>query len=415
MIDGDVPIVDSYPLTPMQFGLAFESSAADVPGVNVEQIVCHFDDEDVDAALLARAWRATQAEHDALRTSIDLEHPDGPVQHVHASAALAVTTLDWTALDESEQTRALDDWLASDRARGVDLKDPGATRVVLIVLRPRRSTMVWTFHHALLDGRSFAAVLEEVLGRFDELRADGDMAARPERPRFRDHVAAVTEPSGSDSAARAFFSELLDGVVDPTPAPGAAAEGTVHIDRDAPQHLEVERRLGPEVLTRLEARAARVEATVGSALLAAWAVLQSRYCSSTDVVFGTTRAGRHLVDGADDMIGCLINTVPIRLRPEPSTSVDELLRATRAFQLGVRPHEHTSLVDIRSWSEVPGDRPLLPTTVVFERELLDTRLRAAGGRPGRRVTVHEQSSSALMLAAYLDDGLVLRLEFDRSR
>ena len=418
MIDGDVPRADSYPLTPMQFGLAFESSAADVPGVNVEQIVCHFEDEAVDATLLERAWRATQAHHEALRTTIDLEHPDGPVQHVHPVCGLRVSTLDWAALDEAEQRRALDDWLAVDRARGVDLAEPGATRVVLIALGPRRSTMVWTFHHALLDGRSFATVLEEVLARLDELGADGDadgeMASRPERPRFRDHVSAVTDPDGDD-AAKAFFTELLDGLVEPTPAPGASADGRVPADHDGPPHLEVERRLDPHLVTRLEARAARSNATVGTALLAAWAVLVSRYCSSSDVVFGTTRAGRHHVEGAADMVGCLINTVPIRLRPEPSTSVDELLRAARAFQLEVRPHEHTSLVDIRSWSDVPGDRSLLSTTVVFERELLDTRLRVATGRPDRRVTVHEQSSSPLMLAAYLDDGLVLRLEYDTSR
>ncbi|MDQ2677814.1 MAG: amino acid adenylation domain-containing protein, partial [Actinomycetota bacterium] len=151
---------------------------------------------------------------------------------------------------------------------------------------------------------------------------------------------------------------------------------------------------------------------VGSALLAAWSVLQSRYCSSTDVVFGTTRAGRHQVADAEDMVGCLINTVPIRLRPAADSSVDELLRAARAFQIDVRPHEHAALVDIRSWSDVTGDRPLMSTTVVFERGLLDTRLRAGGGRPSRHVTVHEQASSPLMLAAYLDDELVLRLEYD---
>ncbi len=410
--DGTAASVDAFPLTPMQFGLAFESATGD-PGVNVEQVVCRFEDEHVDATLLARAWRATQAQHAALRTSIDLEHADGPLQLVHAASRLEVRTLDWTALDPREQERALEEWLAADRARGVDLREPGASRVVVIELGPRRSAMVWTFHHALLDGRSFAVVLEEVLARFDELTDGHEMAERPERPRFEHHAAAV---AGDDTlAAQAFFSAMLDGFVEPTPAPGASSPGSLSVDPDTPPHLEVERRLDGELLTRLEARAAAAGATVGTALLAAWAVLVSRYCSTDDVVFGTTRSGRHRVEGAADMVGCLINTVPIRLRPEPSTTVDDLLRSTRAFQLDVRHHEHTALVDIGSWSDVAGDRPLLSTTVVFERELLDTRLRSAGGRADRHVSVHEQSSSTLMLAAYLDDGLVLRLEYDPSR
>ena len=420
MSDGNTPVLDSYPLTPMQFGLAFESSIAAVPGVNIEQVVCRFTDEQVDPALLERAWRATQAHHDVLRTSIDLEHPDGPTQHVHAACSLEVATLDWRALDDAEQERALEEWLAVDRSRGLDLADPCASRVTLIDMGPDRSTMVWTFHHALLDGRSFATVLEEVLGRLDELVESGTMAPRAERPRFRDHVAAVTGPGRDDVAAKAFFCDLLAGHTEPTPAPGASAElaaatESVHGGDGPLRHDEVERRLGAAFVTRLEARAAQADATVGSALLAAWSVLQSRYCSSTDVVFGTTRAGRHQVDGAADMVGCLINTVPIRLRPAADSTVDELLRAARAFQLDVRPHEHAALVDIRSWSDVSGDRPLMSTTVVFDRELLDTRLRSGGGRPGRHVTVHEQASSPLMLAAYLDDGLVLRLEYDTAR
>ncbi len=215
-------------------------------------------------------------------------------------------------------------------------------------------------------------------------------------------------------AAESFFSELLVDHDGPTPAPGASARA-LHVENDAPRHREVERRLDMDLVTRLEARAAAVDATVGTALLAAWSVLVARYCSTADVVFGTTRSGRHAVDGAPDMVGCLINTVPIRLRPGSDTAVDDLLRAARAFQIDVRPHEHTALVDIRSWIDVPGDQPLLSTTVVFERDVLDARLRARGGRASRRVTVHEQSSSTLMLAAYLDDGLTLRLEYDAAR
>ena len=410
----DRDVVATYPLTPMQFGLAFESTVGGLPGANIEQVVCRFTEESVDATLLERAWRATQADHEVLRTSVDLEHPDGPVQHVHEGGALQLELLDWSALEASQQERALEDWLSDDRERGVDLTDPDAMRVTVMVLGPHRSVMVWTFHHALLDGRSFGVVLEEVLARYDELGESGTMAPRDRRPPFRDHVEAVA--GADDAAAKAFFSDLLAGVVDTVGPPGAdpLREGE-DARRVVPQHDEVERRLPADLVDRLAARAGSVDATVGSLLLAAWSILQSRYCSSTDVVFGTTRAGRHAIDGAEDMVGCLINTVPIRLRPVPATSVDDLVRAARAFQLDVRPHEHSALVDIRSWSDVPGDRSLMSTTVVFERDLLDSRLRARGGRPGRRVSVHEQTSSPLVLAAYLDDGLILRLEYDTAR
>ncbi len=411
--------VDRLPLTPMQFGMVFESTVGGRPSANVEQVVCHLDDEEVDPSRLEAAWRAVQRRHDVLRTSFALEGRDGPVQLVHAESRCDLDRVDWSPLDPEQQAASLEAWLSSDRALGIDLDRAPGMRLALLELGPTRSVLVWTFHHALLDGRSFSRVLEEVFDRYDGLAPDDPGAEALPSPAFRHHVEAVA--TADRDAARAYFGELLDGFDRPVPAPGAVEVEPVTDVGHAPArpdpvgHAEVEVRLSQHLVDRLEKRAAEADATLGTMLLVAWSVVVSRYTARTDVVFGTTRSGRHTVPGASEIVGCLINTVPIRLRTGAERSVDELIRGARAFQLDVRPHEHTALVDVQSWSEVPNDQRLLSSNVVFERELLDSRLRRRGGAwSARRVEVLEQTSFPLVVAAYVDDGLLLRLEFDRS-
>jgi hypothetical protein len=64
---------------------------------------------------------------------------------------------------------------------------------------------------------------------------------------------------------------------------------------------------------RMRALASRHQLTLNAIVQGAWALLLSRYCSETDVVFGATVAGRPPeLAGIESMLGAFINTVPIR-------------------------------------------------------------------------------------------------------
>ena len=416
-------MTSTYPLTATQVGLAVESLLIDAAS-NIEQYVCWFDDEVVDVERMDSAWRETQLRHDALRTTVHLDAAGGPLQRVHSGAVVGIRVVDLrpsadqagpSGTTGSDRDAALTEWLHDDRGKGLDLTGPSAMRLSLLLLGPRRSALVWTFHHALLDGRSSAIVLEEALDGYDaqlEVASGAAVKHKAEPPSFRRHVEAV---NGADtSGARQFFIEQFAGWERPDDSSGLSS---FHLGRGSGHgHQELEFRLSADWFASAERRAAETRSTVGSILLAGWAVLLSRWADSDDVVFGAVRAGRHAVPDAARMVGCLISTVPLRLRVPPEATVDDLLRSVRSFQESVRPHEHTSLIDVSRWLGADADKPLLSSAVVYERELLDTRLRAKGGRwKRRRVELLEQSSFPLMLSAHHDDGLRARLEYDTSR
>jgi len=416
-------VVAAYPLTAMQLGMLVDSNLSDRPWVNVEQIVCHLDDEPIDVAALEAAWAHVQDEHEILRTSFTFDNnndgdgADEPMQQVHESAPLTITVHDRSHLTDAEREVALHDWLIADRDRGIDVAAAPGMRLTLFVDGPRSGVFVWTVHHALVDGRGFTLALQDAFDAYETLRAGNVPSPRSDRPRFADHVTAALATDAVQ--AEAYFRDVLSGYDEPVDMAGAL--GTAGAVRTAGRHREVERWVPAATVARLAARSASSGATLATAVMAAWALLLGRSTYRSDVVFGSTRSGRHTIPGADELVGCLITSIPIRARIGADDTVDNLLAAIRGQQDAVRPHEHASLVDIHRWSDVPRTVPLYTTGVVFERSLVDTALRGRGGLwASRRFVVLEESGLPLFLAAYGDDGagddgLLLRLEYDTDR
>ena len=107
--------------------------------------------------------------------------------------------------------------------------------------------------------------------------------------------------------------------------------------------------------------------TLNTVLQGAWAVLLSRYTGSTDVVFGATGAGRPAeLTGIESMVGLFINTLPVRVQVDPAQPLLVWLKNLQTLQFEARQYEHTPLVDVHGWSDVPRRTPLFETIVGFE-------------------------------------------------
>ena len=78
-------------------------------------------------------------------------------------------------------------FLESDRGRGFDLDTAPLIRLHLFRLGECEYKFVWTFHHAVLDGRSFVIVLREVVAAYEAMlrRAAPEL---PPAPRYCDFI-----------------------------------------------------------------------------------------------------------------------------------------------------------------------------------------------------------------------------------
>ena len=154
---GPTTVEDSYPLSLMQQGMLFHALSVAQPGVDVEQMVCTFR-EALDIPTFERAWRRVVAERAVLRAAFRSEGLDEPVQEVHAAVAITFTHHDLRDIPGEIVDARLRDHLREDRRTGFDMSRPPLMRFALFQVAEAEIRFVWTFHHILIDGRSFSLV-----------------------------------------------------------------------------------------------------------------------------------------------------------------------------------------------------------------------------------------------------------------
>ncbi|MEV4185962.1 amino acid adenylation domain-containing protein, partial [Streptosporangium canum] len=331
---------DILPLTPLQEGLYFHSVFDDdSAGSYVEQQILTLDGE-VDADRLAAATTRLLALYPNLAARF-VALADGRVVSVLESGVEApFTTLEHPGITDDE----IRDYAERDRRAGFDLATGPLMRYTLIRTGAGRNVLVQTVHHIIADGWSVPPMLRALLA---EYHAPGTVYPRGDFPGHVRRLAARDD----DESARVWRDQLAG-----LPGPSLVAEGHTPSDRFAETAVEPDDDIDAAV------RSAGVPLSV--AVHSAWAVTLGGILQGKDVVFGSTVSGRDAdVPGIEDMVGLLINTIPVRARWDGTTTARELLASVREHQSAVLPHQHVSLTGI---GRGVGSGPLFDTLVVFD-------------------------------------------------
>ncbi len=398
-------VEDIYPLTPLQSGMLFHALADPGSGAYLEQLT--FTLEGVtDVERLATAWRRVLERADALRVSLVWEGVPEPVQVVRRQLEAPVHLADWSAAAEAERALLLADFLAEDRARGVDLAEGPLLRVALIGLGAGDVQVVWTFHHLLLDGWSNAALLGDVVAEYAAL--GGEPAAAPAvRGSFGDYLRWL---AGQDQeAGRAYWRRSLAGFDEPVALPYDRAPGH---SRTGASTARVEVALDPAAAARAGAFARRHRLTLNALVQGAWALVLGQQAGVADVVFGTTVSGRPAdLPGAESVLGLFINTLPVRVTVDPARPAADWLAGIQAELAEARGHEYVALSDITA--DVAPGTSLFESLVVFENYPVDKEKTGGYGLGVRGLSAVESTNYALTLvASAAGDSLEMVLAYD---
>lgn len=386
-------------------------------------------DEDIDVDAFAAAWQHVVQRHPMLRTQIVAASDGTATQETLAQFTLPLVRADWS--DVFDAAARIREFLVDDRADAFDFAAGPPLRLFVARLDPDRFWACWSFHHILLDGRSFGVVLKDVFAAYDALkRGEAPALVLPAPPPpFFDFVSWLNTKRFSASAP--FFQQLLRGKDAPTPLPPLPppSPSTTMTPTKASRYAETSTTLPQALLTALLARAAETETTVGTLVQAAWALVLQRMTGDDDVIFGATRAGRNTTDDAgraapgleraalDGMVGLFINTLPVRAKLDDQEPVATFLRGLRAQSQALRAHEHTPLVDVLGQSDVPRGTPLFHTLLMFENQELNASLRAHDPRFAKRhFHYEEQPTFPLNVTVFQrEHDVEVRILFDRTR
>ncbi|MGW1811458.1 amino acid adenylation domain-containing protein [Streptomyces sp. NPDC002078] len=400
---------DTYPLSPLQEGMLFHCAEEPGSGVYIVQLACRLSG-DLDPELLRTAWAELVDHHDVLRTSFLFDGLERPLQVAHRRVPPSWTELDWRDRTDAEQRSALEALRREIRFNRFDLSSAPLINLTLVRVEDDAWHMVWTHHHILLDGWSMPLLTKELFDRYQAAR-DQRFFVPPPSPPFREYVAWVERQDPAE--AEEFWRGALRGRSGPTPLPAGDPART----EGGPSCAQEEIRLSEAETERVYQLARGLGLTPSTLVNAAWALLLGMHSGDEDLVFGVTVANRPPeLPGVENMIGLLINTVPLRVHAGADQTVGAWLRDLHARSLDVQRYCHHSLLRIADWSGMPRGRSLFESIVVFENYPPGE---AAGGVPaGLRiedVQGVEQTSYPLTLGSAPGPQMPLTLLYDTGR
>ncbi|OBJ96767.1 non-ribosomal peptide synthetase, partial [Mycolicibacterium fortuitum] len=352
------PVADVLQLTPLQQGLLYHAGVAKSSGDDVYAV-------QLDLALsgplevnqLREAVQTVVSRHPHL-TARFCHQFEQPVQVIPADPVAPWRYIELHT-DGVGVEAEIEKICAAERAAVCDLENQPAFRVALIRVADNTHRFVLTNHHIVLDGWSMPILMQEIFAGYQGIRLP---AASP----YRSFMAWLAERD--HHAAHAAWREVLAGFDTP-------------ILVGPPQKLRFgERSVAsyriPAKTTRALTKLARSHhTTVNVVLQGAWALLLSSLTGQPDVAFGTVVSGRSPeVDGADSMVGLLINTVPVRATFTPDMTTAGLLDQLQSAHNDTLEHQHVALSDIH---RITGQDRLFDTVFVYENYPTE-----AGTQPG---------------------------------
>jgi hypothetical protein len=315
---------------------------------------------DLDGAALQTAWRELVIRQAATRVAVSNDAGGAPLQVVRRDARPPWRAADWSGLDAEVADRRLQNLLAEDRAQGFDLASGMLLRVRLLRHSPARHSMILSFHHLLLDGWSIPIMLRELLQLYRAARQRRP-AALPPAPLYRDYLTWIA--AADRTAGEAFWRNRLSGLAAARRLDLPAGEAGASPDA-AGEHRMI---LSEGQTAQLQALAQAARLTMNTLVQGAWALALGRRTPDGDVVFGMTTAGRAgELPGVEQMVGLCSNTLPRRVRLDPSARVTDWLGDLQARQAEEQSHDTCSLVDIQRWGSAPAGEALFDSVVVFE-------------------------------------------------
>jgi non-ribosomal peptide synthase protein (TIGR01720 family) len=346
-------VEDVYPATPLQRLFLDAGSGAEDPGFQQYRFEL---EGPLDTEKLRAAWELVTSRHDVLRTRF-VGEKIAPLAVVQRRVELPWRVVDWRGVPDAEARLA--SLLADDRARGLDMEIAPLMRVVLVRQADERWTMVWTQHHLLLDRWSWPMVLREVGACYDALRRGEMPALRPAVP-FREYVAwLMTQP---EDEARRYWTEDLADLGEPLRLLDARADGDAVAERE-----EIVVELTTEETTSLRAVARAAGLAPNVLVESAWAMALAHLGARDDVTFGLAIDGRGAdLAGADEIVGVLVNNVPVRVRLDVDERVADWLAGLQRRQAAMRGAEHAPLEAIQRWIGLPWRHRLFETLLVFQ-------------------------------------------------
>ncbi|RKS87567.1 non-ribosomal peptide synthase protein (TIGR01720 family)/amino acid adenylation domain-containing protein [Orbus hercynius] len=359
-IQHDTEVEDIYLANSLQEGFIYHAISQGQVDDAYRTQMCWDYDNAIDVPVLKTAWQLLQGHYASLRLRFNWD--EELVQIIDKTAELNWSYHDITAQSAPQQQSFLADLRLQDRNLPYDLTIAGLFRVYLIKHSNLRYSCIFSTHHAIIDGWSNPIIIKAVHDIYLALISGQKVTLTPNK--YYQNIQRYLQKNRAEHLS--YWQQYISQQhtqEDLSLLLADQARGTIlshykHITTPVKKTLVLDNHLYYD----LKSITTEYALTMNAILQYCWHKVLSVYTGSENTLVGMVVAGRNLpVDGIEETVGLLINTLPLIVEHQHANS---LLNAIQALQRDIQEANSRSNVNLASLQQ-SGER-LFSSLFVFE-------------------------------------------------
>lgn len=325
-------VEDVYPMSSIEKGMCYHHLLDNESSIYFEQNTLDFRYHEIDTSRMCQAIQLLVNKHPILRTGYDL---DRLAHIVYKEIPLPVSIVDVSDKERSEQREYIQHFLNESRYKPFDVNDPPLWRVTLFFISEAHMVICMESHHAILDGWSWASMVTEMNNIYFQLKKEPDFVPQRLQSGFREFIADELRTI-RDNAVIKFWKNELEGY---RRLQLPKSQGPFTYCREQKKYEK-------QYLKDLKATCDRHGIQLKELFFAAYVYALKMLTYENDILVGLVSFNRPITEDGEKMLGCYLNTVPVRIKIPPHITWKDYLLLVAEKLAAIRQHDQLPLMEI---------------------------------------------------------------------
>lgn len=336
--------VDIYPLTQIEQGMIYSSILRPSEPVYYDQFNYFVKINDHDRLL--ESVSVLVSRHDILRTRYYMKTFEQSVKVVMEHVEIPVFYDDISEKTQKEKEACINEFLVEDGKKRFEFEGDILWRLNFIKIGPDDYYVVWSVHHAILDGWSVSVFITE-LSKL--LSGDNSISRKAPANTYKDYCAILLSRQVLPDTKQYWETSLRGYSRNKLPFNYKGVKVS-----NLPGTKSLKKVLNPDLIRDVNKAVEEYHVSYKAVCLAAHVYLMHVLCSEPTVVTGIVTHNRPEIEDAELILGCFLNTIPVSIDLKGIKTGKDLILQVNDFLMTSKQHE----IHLSEIASTIGDKPL---------------------------------------------------------
>ncbi|MDM5281496.1 amino acid adenylation domain-containing protein [Paenibacillus silvae] len=318
-------IVDAYPMSDIQQGMVYYGLHEAEHAVYHDQMIYQLQDSSFNIDAFQQALEMLAEKHEILRTGFQIADYDVSMQIVYRKVPIHVEMFNIQHLSQEEQSQWIDRYLEEDRKNLFVVEQAPLWRANVIKLGENDVAIALITHHAILDGWSVASFMTELAQVYFRLKKGESFTLPLLKSNYKDYILEQMLLSEEEEMASYWEEELQD-----------YKRLSLPWDKNIYSFKEVA--LDAELFTQLKRVAHAEQVSMKTICLAAYISMINMMSYEYDLTIGLVENARPVIEDAEQVLGCFLNSVPFRIEISEQDTWKRLIDKVNKKQIELKTY-----------------------------------------------------------------------------